>query len=98
MQCALAEVDIADAIVCLDQAVGMIDGLGNPETFFAVSEPFGEGARISETPGQQVTRQHRGQRRETETLLEQCPFEGHQVLPQEVYGLRIVSQRIACPA
>ena len=94
----LVEVDIADAIACLDQAVGVIDGLGNPEAFFAVGQPFGERAHLGETPGQYVTRDHRGQPRQAEALLEQRPVEGHQVLPQEVDGLRIVTQSIVHPA
>ena len=51
-QCAFAEVDMADAIACRHQAVGVIDGFGNPEACFAVGQPFGEGAHLSETPGQ----------------------------------------------
>jgi hypothetical protein len=61
---------MADATACIDQAVGVIDGLGKPETFFAVGQPFGEGAQLGETAGQQVTRRHRGQPREAEALPE----------------------------
>ena len=45
-----------------------------------------------------VTRRHRGQPRQAKAFLEQRPFEGHQVLPQEVDGLRIVPQTIVRPA
>ena len=89
---------MADAMACLAQAVGVIDGFGNPEAFFAVGQPFGEGAQLGETPGQCVTRHHRGQPRQAEAFPEQRPFEGHQVLPQEVDGLRIVTQTIVHPA
>jgi hypothetical protein len=49
---------MADATAGIDQAVGVIDGLGNPEAFFAAGQPFGEGAHLGETPGQHVTRGH----------------------------------------
>jgi hypothetical protein len=98
VQCAFAEVEIADAMACRDQAGRVIDGLGNSETFFAMGQPLGEGAQLSETHGQQGTRRHRGQTRQAEMLPEQCPFERHQVLPQEVYGLRIVTQSLVYPA
>ena len=45
-----------------------------------------------------VTRRHRGQPRQAEVLPEQRPVEGHQVLPQEVDGLRIVTQTMVHPA
>jgi hypothetical protein len=70
---ALVEVDMADATACIDQAVRVIDSLGNAEAFFAVGQPFGEGAHLGETPGQHVTRQHGGQPREAEVLSEPCP-------------------------
>jgi hypothetical protein len=63
-----AEGDIADAMACLDQAEGVIDGRGNPETFFAAGQPFGEGAQFGKTLGHYVTRRHRGQLRETAAL------------------------------
>jgi len=71
---------------------GVIDGLGNPQTFFAVGQPFAEGAHLSATPGQDVTRRHRGQPRQAKALPPQRPVKGHQVLPQQVDGLRIVPQ------
>jgi hypothetical protein len=35
--CAFVEVDMADTIAGLDQAIGVIDGLGNPEAFFCMA-------------------------------------------------------------
>ena len=71
-----------------------MDGIGNPEALFAVGQPFAERAYLGETPGQHGTRPHRGQPRQAEVLPEQRPVEGHHVLPQEVDGLRIVTQTI----
>jgi hypothetical protein len=72
----------------------VIDGLSKPEAVFAVGQPLGERAYFGETPGQYLTRHHRGQPRQAKALPEQRPFEGCHILPQEVDGLRIVPQTI----
>src|SRR4029450_366677 len=75
--CALAEVDMADIKACLDEAVGVIESLGNPETLFAVGQPFTERAQLGKTPGQPGMRHDRGRRRQAETLPEQYRSEEH---------------------
>ena len=89
---------MADTTAGLNQAVGVIDGLSKPEAFFAVGQPFGEDTHLGETPGQQVTRTHRGQPRQAKALPRLRPVEGRQVLAQEVDGLRIVTQSMIRPA
>src|SRR5262249_54991905 len=87
---------IADTVIHLLQGKGVINRLGNPDTFICKGYAFGELAHLRQAVDQPLIGANGGNHRPAEALISEIVWEECDDLPEKLYGLRIVAQGAMC--